>query len=56
VVLLPHTVSGHSNLIQNLNERFHIFCREKPSYQYVSKFQTAKTYLDDDKTFDDVKI
>ncbi len=51
IVLLPHTVSGHSNLIQNLDERYHIFCREKPSYQYVSKFQTAKTFFDHDLAF-----
>jgi exopolysaccharide biosynthesis predicted pyruvyltransferase EpsI len=45
---LPHTISGHSNLIKNLDERHHFFCREEKSYQYVSLFQSAKTYYDHD--------
>lgn len=48
VVILPHTISGHSELIKNLDERHHLFCREEKSYQYVSLFQSAKTYYDHD--------
>ncbi len=48
VVILPHTISGHSELIKNLDERHHLFCREEQSYQYVSSFQSAKTYYDHD--------
>lgn len=48
VVLLPHTISGHTNLIKNLDQRHHIFCREAPSYRYVSELQSAKTYFDHD--------
>jgi exopolysaccharide biosynthesis predicted pyruvyltransferase EpsI len=48
VVLLPHTVFGHIDLIKKLDDRHHIFCREEKSYQYVSEINSAKTYFDHD--------
>jgi exopolysaccharide biosynthesis predicted pyruvyltransferase EpsI len=48
VVVLPHTVYGHQDLIKRMDDRHHIFCRERPSFEYVNKLNSAKTYFDHD--------
>jgi len=37
LIVLPHTINGHSDLLANLKDNVHIFCREDNSYKYVSK-------------------
>lgn len=48
VVILPHTVNGHDKLLNMLDQRHHIFCREAISYNYVSKFSALNSYFDHD--------
>lgn len=36
-ILLPHTVNSHEKLIEKMDGRFHIFVREKMSYDYLSE-------------------
>ena len=35
-LLLPHTIRGHEDVLAQLDERFTILCRDKPSYQHVT--------------------
>ncbi|TBW58088.1 polysaccharide pyruvyl transferase family protein [Marinobacter halodurans] len=51
LVVLPHTIAGHEPLLQDLPDGTLIFCREKPSFDYVSQQASARTYLCDDMVF-----
>ncbi len=49
IVILPHTVNGHKELLSELGKNVIIFCREQKSYDYTVQFQNLKSvYLDDD--------
>ncbi|MFT3733155.1 MAG: polysaccharide pyruvyl transferase family protein [Hyphomicrobium sp.] len=39
VVLLPHTIRGNIDLIQSLDDRFTIWCRELHSFEHVRKLR-----------------
>lgn len=48
-VLLPHTIRGHEDLLQRLDARFHVFCRDLETYAHVrSHAPAARAYLADD--------
>lgn len=51
LIILPHTIKGHEPLLRTLPERTLIFCRERPSYDYVHQTTPAQTYLCDDMVF-----
>ncbi|WP_111493586.1 MULTISPECIES: polysaccharide pyruvyl transferase family protein [Marinobacter] len=51
LVVLPHTIAGHEPLLRELPDSTLIFCREKPSFDYVSNQVSAQTYLCDDMVF-----
>ena len=52
LAVLPHTVQGHAGLLQNLGANVDIFCRERRSYEWVSRqTQQANVYLADDLAF-----
>jgi len=48
VILLPHTVNGHEPLLNMLDQRHHIFCREAISYNYLSNYSLFSSYFDHD--------
>lgn len=49
LILLPHTVRGNEDLLQNLGGNCWIFCRDVPSYVHVlSNCDEAKVYLSHD--------
>ena len=51
-IILPSSFYNIPKLIELLDERFTIFCREKNSYDYLINSKTkAKIYLDDDMAF-----
>lgn len=51
-ILLPHTIFGYSSVLQNLGKNVDIICREKESYDHVSKFlNIGNVYLMDDLAF-----
>lgn len=35
VIILPHTIVGHENLVAAMDERYEVYCRELVSYDYV---------------------
>lgn len=37
LIILPHTINGHERLLRDLGENVVIICREKVSFEYVSK-------------------
>lgn len=49
LIILPHTVNGHFDLIRSLKERITIFCREEISYNnLMSQDLQAQVFLDHD--------
>ncbi len=49
IVLLPHTVSGHADLLGSLSDNVHVFCREHTSFNYLKNFHNLKNVsIDDD--------
>ncbi len=40
MILLPHTVRAHGDMIAAMDERCHLFTREKPSHDFVSQHIT----------------
>lgn len=34
VILLPHSVRGHDALLRRLDDRFHLFCRDRASFEF----------------------
>jgi len=49
VVILPHTVSGHEELIAQLGQNVEIICRERKSYDHVRGVNPSlSTFLADD--------
>lgn len=51
LIILPHTIKGHEPLLRTLPESTLIFCRERPSYDYVRQTTPAQTFLCDDMVF-----
>jgi len=52
LVLLPHTVNGHADLLAELGANVDLFCRERRSYVWVQdKAPGANIYLADDLAF-----
>ncbi|MDE0886730.1 MAG: hypothetical protein OSB70_14480 [Myxococcota bacterium] len=49
LVLLPHTVDGHEELLGQLGPNVDIFCREHRSYEHVTRFAPgASVYMGED--------
>lgn len=49
LIMLPHTVRDHRDLFARMDDRFHIFCRERVSWDYVRQSAPrANAYLADD--------
>lgn len=52
MILLPHTVRSHPDMIAGMDERCHLFVRERPSHDFVSRHATrAHLYLAHDMAF-----
>jgi exopolysaccharide biosynthesis predicted pyruvyltransferase EpsI len=52
LVLLPHTIRGNEQILQTLDNRCHIFCRDGESYQHVLNQSDLKNvYLGHDMAF-----
>lgn len=52
LVILPHTISTHEDLLQSMGSNVDIICREKISYQHVKKYATkANVMLMNDLAF-----
>jgi exopolysaccharide biosynthesis predicted pyruvyltransferase EpsI len=51
-ILLPHSIHGNEDLLQEMDGRFHLFCREQQSYAHARKFaKHAQVYLTHDMVF-----
>lgn len=56
LIVLPHTVSGHENLLKTLGANVYIVCREQTSYDYVKKFKNINCLKIKDLAFNiDIK-
>ena len=52
LIILPHTIRGHSEVLCNLQKNCYVFCREKPSYEFVQKCAPhANIFLSHDLAF-----
>lgn len=52
LILLPHTVQGHADLLRKIGSNVDIFCRERRSYAWVCNVATeANAYLANDMAF-----
>lgn len=52
VILLPHTIQGHADLLHELKSNTYLFCRERRSFEWVNEHANeAKIYLADDLAF-----
>tara|TARA_R110002051_G_scaffold171759_1_gene242242 strand:+ start:90 stop:962 length:873 start_codon:yes stop_codon:yes gene_type:complete len=51
LVLLPHTVVGNEELLQSLDKNVYIICRERKSFEHVSKFKNLNVLLIEDLAF-----
>ncbi len=50
--LLPHTITGHTELLNSLDNRFHLFARELKSLDYLSTASpNSQHYLSQDLAF-----
>lgn len=45
LILLPHTISGHEELLKSLGKNVLIICREKRSFAYLAKFKNVQSCL-----------
>lgn len=45
IILLPHTISGHADLLSTLDGNVTIICREQVSFDYVKSFDNIKCVL-----------
>ncbi|WP_445371854.1 polysaccharide pyruvyl transferase family protein [Methylomonas sp. HW2-6] len=51
-ILLPHSIRGNEDILQKLDKRFYLFCREKESYEHAQKYATnANVFLTHDLVF-----
>ena len=50
--LMPHSFEGHEQLLANMDDRYHLFAREKTTHGYLEKVTgEAKIYLSHDVAF-----
>lgn len=50
--VMPHSFEGHERLIADMDRRYHLFAREKTSYDYLKKTtRLANIYLSHDVAF-----
>lgn len=53
LIILPHTIKGHNELLSSLGTNVEIFCRELTSYNYMQQYKNiGGLYLDDDLVLD----
>jgi exopolysaccharide biosynthesis predicted pyruvyltransferase EpsI len=51
-VLLPHSINGNEDLLREMDNRFHLFCRERQSFAHARRHATkAHVYLTHDLVF-----
>jgi len=51
-ILLPHSIRGNEDILQKLDKRFYLFCREKESFEHAQKYATnANVFLTHDLVF-----
>ena len=49
LIILPHTIRANEDLLRRMDERFHIFCRDRQSFAHVMQYApNANAYLADD--------
>lgn len=48
VVVLPQTIAGHDQLLAGLDQRFHIFCRDRVSFAHVRTLHRHFVAMDHD--------
>lgn len=52
LIILPHTIEGHEQLLAKLGHNVEIICRERTSYKHVLRYaKKANVYLSDDMAF-----
>jgi exopolysaccharide biosynthesis predicted pyruvyltransferase EpsI len=52
LIILPHTISGHEDILSRFDSRVTVFCREQVSLDYVKSFQNiVNVHIDDDMAF-----
>ncbi|WP_374166789.1 polysaccharide pyruvyl transferase family protein [Arcticibacter sp. MXS-1] len=52
LVILPHTINGHKQLIVSFDEKVTVLCRERLSYQYITELNSeCKCFLVEDLAF-----
>lgn len=52
LILLPHTIQGHTDLLHQLGPNVHLFCRERRSFEWAREHAAEATvYLDHDLAF-----
>ena len=52
LIILPHTIRGHADVLSDLRQNCFVFCREKASYDFVLKYApNANTFLSHDLAF-----
>ena len=52
LIILPHTIRDYSDTLNQFKHNCFVFCREKPSYEFVSKHApNANTFLSHDLAF-----
>lgn len=52
MILLPHTIRAYGDTISALDDRCEIFCRDKPTFEFVSRHaRGAKVFLGHDLAF-----
>lgn len=52
LILLPHTIQGHKDLLSQLGSNADIFCRERRSFEWVAQQASGpNVYLSDDLAF-----
>lgn len=50
--LMPHSIEGHEQLLSKMDDRYHLFSREKTTYGYLQNAtRGAKIYLSHDAVF-----
>lgn len=52
VIVLPHTIRGHEDVLARLGDHVHIFCRDIESFEHTSRTAgTPHVYLGHDMAF-----
>lgn len=52
LIILPHTISGHEDVLSQFDSRVTVFCREQVSFEYVQTFPNIlNVHIADDMAF-----